>query len=236
MSGALLDEDIDANAQDGPYYLAHRPVDTSDHGLDLNVVETPRPKLGRAQYSNNLVIAKKQNPSRDTSNIDPRLLGGELEGNVSKCSTSEICRTTGADGTEDDNDHFGYDPHDFSHDFQGGDFPHSFLDNFKKQRLENLAEDHASNSPRSVSPVDWQSPGHDVSQSLREVPALLDEEPPKVSPQQEITKELCIYIGLWGQLTNCVYSMLKIRRLPVQAESTARSPPQAPGDQRKPAT
>ena len=232
MSGALQDEDVDANAQDGPYYLAPGSVDTSDHGTDLNVVETLEPKLGRTQYSNKIAIAKKQVPSRDKSNIDPRLLGGELEGNVSKRSTSEACRTTGADTREDDNDHFGYDPRDFSHDFQGRDFPQSFLDNFDKKGLENPAEDHASNSPRSVSPVDWESPGHDVSQSLQEVPAILSEEPPKVSTQQEIT----IYIGIWDQLTNCVYSMVKNRQLLVQTESTATSPPQAAGSQRKPAT
>ena len=64
MSGALLDEDVDASAQDGPSYLAHRSVDTLDQGLDLNVAGT----------------AKKQALSR------------EPEGNVSKRSTSKVRR------------------------------------------------------------------------------------------------------------------------------------------------
>ena len=180
MSGALLDEDVDANAQDDPYSLAPRSVDSFDHGLDLNVMESPKPKLSQPKSFGRTAVAKKQVPSRDKSNIHPGLFVDELEGNVSKHSTREACQTTGADDREDDNDHFGYDPRDFSHDFQGENFSQSFL------------KDHAFSSPGSFSPVHWESPGHDASQSLREVQAVLNEELPKVSPPRQTTKTLYI--------------------------------------------
>ena len=87
MSGALLDEDVDANAPDanapdGPYYLPRRPRNHSDHGSYPSLGESPEPETDH-QSLNRTIRGEGNLPSLGNSNIDPRLLDDELEGGLS---------------------------------------------------------------------------------------------------------------------------------------------------------